>query len=85
MMSYAYGARSPHSHYDVILIVMSFATELAMPSVTDVQTYIRTDTLQHLIHKDFAGMVFTVCNMYDCLQTTVTTRRGIRWPRIICR
>jgi len=34
----AYGARNPlasYSHYDVILIVTSFATELATPSVTD--------------------------------------------------
>jgi len=34
--SRAYCARSPCSHYDVILIVMSFATELATPTVTDV-------------------------------------------------
>jgi len=32
-------SRSPHSHYDVILIVTSFATELATPTVTDVRTY----------------------------------------------
>jgi len=38
MTSLAYGARSPRSHYDVILIVTSFATELATPTVTDVQT-----------------------------------------------
>jgi len=37
----AYGARSSRSHYDVILIVTSFATELATRTVTDV----RTDTL----------------------------------------
>ena len=36
------GARSPHSHYDVILVMTSFATDLATPSVTDV-TYVRTD------------------------------------------
>jgi len=45
MTSGAYGARRPHSHYDVILIVTSFATELAAPTVTDV----RTDVLPHLI------------------------------------
>jgi len=44
----AYGARSPHSHYDTILIVTSFATELATPTITDV----RTDTLLRLIYKD---------------------------------
>ena len=33
----AYGARSPRSHYDVILVVTSFATELATPTVTDVR------------------------------------------------
>jgi len=37
--SRAYGARSPRSHYDVILIMTSFTTELATPSVTDVQMY----------------------------------------------
>jgi len=38
----AYGARcarNSRSHYDVILIVMSFATELATPIVMDVRTY----------------------------------------------
>jgi len=38
MMSRAYGARGPHSHYDVILILTSFATKLATPTVTDVRT-----------------------------------------------
>jgi len=32
-------AAPPRSHYDVILIVTSIATELATPSVTDVRTY----------------------------------------------
>jgi len=32
------GARSPRSQNDVILIVTSFATELATPNVTDVRT-----------------------------------------------
>ena len=45
----AYGARSPHSHYDVILIVTSFATELATPTVTDE----RTDISPRLIYKDY--------------------------------
>jgi len=35
MTSRAYGARSPRSHYDVILIMTSFATEL---TVTDERT-----------------------------------------------
>ena len=43
--------RSPRSHYDVILITTSFATELATPSVTDERT-LRTDTLPRLIYKD---------------------------------
>jgi len=41
----AYGARSPCSHYEVILIVTSFATEMATPTVTDVEygrSYVRT-------------------------------------------
>jgi len=37
MTSFAYGDRSPRSHYDVILIMTAFATELAMTSVTDVR------------------------------------------------
>jgi len=51
MASLAYGARIPRYHYDVILIVTSFATELATPSVTDVRT-LRTDTLPRLIYRD---------------------------------
>jgi len=41
MTSRACGARSPRSRYDVILIVTSFGTELATPTVTDVRTYAR--------------------------------------------
>jgi len=55
MTSRAYGARgarSPRSHYDAILILTSFATELATPTVTDIRTYGRTDTLPRLIYKD---------------------------------
>jgi len=40
MTARVYGARSPRSHYDVILIVTSFATELATPTVMDVRTYV---------------------------------------------
>jgi len=50
MTSRAYGvrgARSPRCHYGVILIVTSFATELATPTVTDVHT--RTDALRRLM------------------------------------
>jgi len=38
MKSRAYSAHSPRSHYDVILIVTSFATELAMPAAMDKHT-----------------------------------------------
>jgi len=38
MTSRAYGARSPRSHYDVILIMTLLATELVTPAVTDVRT-----------------------------------------------
>jgi len=51
MTSRAYEARSPRSHYDVILIVTSFATQLVTPTVTDEPTYV-TDTLPCLIYKD---------------------------------
>jgi len=49
MTSRAYGARgarSPRSHYDVILILATLATELATPTVTEVRT------LPRLIYKD---------------------------------
>jgi len=46
--TFDWGAPSPRSHYDVILIVTSFATELATPTVTDVRT-LRTDTLPRSI------------------------------------
>jgi len=36
--------RSPRSHYDIILIMMSFATELATPTITDI--------LPRLMYKD---------------------------------
>jgi len=52
LMSRTRGARSPHCHYDVILIVMSYATELATPTITDVQVDRCTDTLPCLIYKD---------------------------------
>ena len=48
MTSRARGARSPRSHYHVILIVTSFAIELTKPTATDV----RADTLPRLIYKD---------------------------------
>ena len=38
------------SHYNVILIVTSFATELATPTATDERNV--TDTLPRLIYKD---------------------------------
>jgi len=38
-------------HCDVTLIMTSFATELAKPSITDERT-LRTDILPHLIYKD---------------------------------
>ena len=53
MTSRAYDARSPRSHYDVIFIVTSFATQLPTPTptVTDEDTYV-TDTLPRLIYED---------------------------------
>jgi len=51
MSSHSYGSRSPRSHYDVILIMTPFATELVTPTVMDERPY-ATDTLPRLIHKD---------------------------------
>ena len=48
----AYGARSPRSHYDVILTVASFATELVTPLHCYGRTDVRADTLPRLIYKD---------------------------------
>ena len=59
----AYGVRSPRSHYDVILIVASFATELATPTVT-----LRTDTLPRLIYRDTVG-----CQIYMKLNQLMQT------------
>jgi len=50
MTSRAYGARSPRFHYDVVLVVTLFATELAMRTITDVHT----DTLPRLIYRDIS-------------------------------
>jgi len=47
-----YGARSPRSHYDVILTMSSFATELVTPLHRYGRMYVRADTLPHLIYKD---------------------------------
>ena len=47
----AYSARSPHCHYDVILIGTSFATQLVTPTDMDKRTQV-TDTLPRLIYKD---------------------------------
>jgi len=52
-----------------ILIMTSFATELATPSVTDVRTYVRTDTLPRLICKDSI-------ETFDGLRCKVT---GTKW------
>jgi len=52
MTSRAYGARSPRSHYDVILTVASFATELVTPLHRYGRTDVRADTLPRLIYKD---------------------------------
>jgi len=43
----------PYLHKPAIVIVTSFATELAMPTVTDVRPYTRT--LPRLIYKDSPG------------------------------
>jgi len=58
MTSRAYGAHSPRSHYDVILIVTSFATELGTPTFTDVRT-LRTDTLPRLIYRDTTSELYS--------------------------
>jgi len=51
----AYGACSPDSHYHVILIMTSFATELATPSVTDVLT----SATPYRVYKD-VSLVFNM-------------------------
>ena len=47
-----YGALSPRCHYDVILTMSSFATELVTPLQRYGRTYVRADTLPRLIYKD---------------------------------
>ena len=65
---FAYGARSCRSHYDVILIVTSFDTELFTPTVTEERTYV-TGTLPRLTYKD-------VPERYT-IKTTTGARRSI--------
>ena len=50
----ANSTRSSRSHYDIIHIVTSFATELATPTIMNVR-YVCMDTLPHLIYKDSLG------------------------------
>jgi len=57
------------SHYDVILIVTSFATELVTPTVTDVST-LRTGTLPRLIYRDAGGLI-------GCKRTCMASRFNI--------
>jgi len=40
----------PLDHYDVILIMASFVTELATPSVRDERTYVRIIISYHIIY-----------------------------------
>jgi len=58
----AFNFSSPRSHYDVILIVTSFATELATPTVTD---GVRMDSLLRLIYKDVPtdDVLYCRCNV----------------------
>jgi len=51
-----------HSH-DVILIVTSFATELATPTDTDERRTYVTDTLSRLIYKDYNSLLW-YCQPY---------------------
>ena len=44
--------QSSYLHKPAIIIMTSFATELATPSITDERT-LHTDTLTHLIYKDY--------------------------------
>jgi len=66
-MSRTYGVRSPRSHYDVILIVTSFATDLPRPPL---RAYL-TDTLARLIYKD----------VLDDFYSTHSHRRHFAWNR----
>jgi len=45
-----------YTHYDVIFIMTSFATELA-PLVLRTYMYVRTDTLPRLMYKDFSAIL----------------------------
>jgi len=51
MSPIAISPQASYCHCNVILIMTSFATDLATPSFTDVR-YVRTDTLPRLIYKD---------------------------------
>jgi len=89
MMYRAYGARSPRSHCHVVLIVTSFATELATPTVTDV----RTDTLLRLIYKDvghitphqkyteISSLSFVTITKISLNCTLMAVRWGTKWQQ----
>jgi len=79
MTSHAHGTRSACSHYDIILIVTSFAIELAMPTVTDVWTYGHTDTLPHLIYKDHYDHLFKDLTDPKCATTLPVNRWHLSW------
>jgi len=53
--SFSFMTRSPHSHYDVTLIVTSSTTELA--TITE-----HKDTLPRLIYKDTSASITTTSN-----------------------
>jgi len=74
--SHAPSAGSPRSHYDVILIVMSFATELTTPSITGV---LRMDTLPRLIYKDVADphMAYSLLKRGVCCVIIVKHRQNL--------
>jgi len=55
--------------------VSSFATELVTPTVMDVQTYTRTDTLPRLIYKDSKVGVFSLAAVV--VMAALCNRKGI--------
>jgi len=63
----------PPSHYDVILIITSFATELATPGVMDVR-YVCTDTLPCLIYEDNLSFSILFCLADDCYLSIKSVR-----------
>jgi len=83
MTSRAYGAGSPRSYYDAILVVTSFAT-LSWPRqpLPTRRTYV-TDTLPRLIYRDYNESIVRFAHVQRS-EDTVFSERELKFTFAIC-